>query len=367
MPNLQIPDLGSIYPRVPYKWAWQHYLALPNEELAKLDIAAVNLQCSCGLPESDRIDVPGCLAKINSWVPIVRRWTDAAYRQYFLADPGQFRNSEAFFRIVSLVTCLQRHCGVRYDPAKAGATQDDSFDFDELFIHGIVQGKGGTCATLPIIFASVGRKLGYPIKLVTAPAHLFCRWDNPITGERWNIEGTATEEGFSSYPDDHYRQGEYPITRFEDERAYGFLESMTPRRELADFMGQRGHAFELHHRYRESLEIYAQAARLSQPLKGYPQRFMLTLAAWKKHLQKRTPKQFPRLNMMFRADRQRWPFMPWHAEREFIALDSHQTVLDNEEMNHEWWKPLRRGKKPLKRVPESIEIDNTNLVYDEPF
>jgi hypothetical protein len=74
----------------PFTYSWQTYLTLSNDELARLDIAAVNLQCALGLPGSERIDVAGCIRTIESWVPVVRRWTEAAYLEYFLRDPSQF-------------------------------------------------------------------------------------------------------------------------------------------------------------------------------------------------------------------------------------------------------------------------------------
>src|SRR5262249_50888264 len=159
----------------------------------------VNLACAMGLPGAEKIDVQACLRTLNSWTKTVRRWTDAGYQEFYLRNPAEFSHSAAHFRIVALVTALQRHCGVRYDPVKIHATPDDPFDLDEEFIHGVIQGRGGTCAAMPVIYAAVGRRLNYPIKLVGTRTHLFCRWDDPRTGERLNIEGAG--DGFGIFPD----------------------------------------------------------------------------------------------------------------------------------------------------------------------
>jgi len=362
--NLLLSDLQLPSPRhTRPAYAWHHYLRLPELELAKIDIAAMNLQCALGLPGSERIDVAGCLRTIAGWVPVVERWTAAAFDQYFRRDPGQFRNSEVFFRLVALVTALQRHCGVRYDPAKAGVGPDAPYDFDEQFIHGIIQGAGGTCATLPVIFASVGRRLGYPIKLVCTKRHLFCRWDDPQTGERWNIEGTSTEEGFASHSDDHYRRWPVPIKDAEEERAFGYLKSMTPREELANFIGQRGFVLKDLHRYREAVEVLVQASELTPNQATYPGCILSVLREWKVNLQKRLPKSFPKLELLLRPDQRRFPSIPWEIEREYAGLDSLDDILNDPDADRPLWQPLREGRHPLVEVPEKIVSDYTRASY----
>ena len=78
----------------------------------------------------------------------------------------------------------------------------DFSDSRDLFIHGLVYGPGGTCIRCPSLYAAVGRRLGYPLKLVESKGHLFVRWDDP-NGERLNIE--ATGQGLSCPADEHYR------------------------------------------------------------------------------------------------------------------------------------------------------------------
>lgn len=364
MASLVITDLAPAGTPTRPVYAWQQYLTLPDEERARIDIAAMNLQCAMGLPGSERIDVAGCLRTIEGWVPVVRRWTEAAYREFFLPHPGQFRNSEAFFRCVALVTALQRHCGVRYDPSKAGLGPDDPFDFDEQFVHGVIQGAGGTCATLPVIYASVGRRLGYPIKLACAKRHLFCRWDDPRTGERWNIEGTATEEGFSSHPDDHYRSWPVPIRDAEEERAFGYLNSMTPPQELANFVGHRGFVLKDHRRYREAFDTFVRSADLTPGLAVYPDTILEVMAEWKRHLQTRLPPRgFPKLDLLLTPERRRWPTIPWEVEREYAALATMEARLNDPEADRLFWQPLRDGRPPLATVPATIAADYTQVTY----
>lgn len=206
---------------------WRTLVSLPDTLPAKYDVAAVNLACTEGLPGAERIDVPGCLRALDRWASVARRWVEARYETVFLRDPARFDHSEVVFRAVGLVAVLTQTGGVRYNPAKkAGVPLDAQYDLDDQFVHGAIQGPGGTCATLPVLLAALGRRLGYPIRLATTAAHLFCRWDDPRTGERVNLEWK--DEGLNSHPDDYYRTWPVRLPPVV-EAACGHLRSLTPR------------------------------------------------------------------------------------------------------------------------------------------
>ena len=76
-------------------------------------------------------------------------------------------------------------------------------DVQDLFLHGLVNGTGGTCVSMPVLYVAVGRRLGYPLKLVTTAEHTFLRWENADSGERFNIEGTC--RGYGRETDEHFR------------------------------------------------------------------------------------------------------------------------------------------------------------------
>lgn len=158
---------------------WLRNCDLSDAELARVDVADLNLACAEGLPGANRIDRFRCLRTLDEWAGKVQTWTQAAHREFFLANPAEYDHSEAVFLCVSLVTVLQRHCGVRYNPAKIGMSSDEPFDLEDSFVYGVIYGPGGTCATLPVVYAAVGRRLGYPIRLVCTKQHVFARWESP--------------------------------------------------------------------------------------------------------------------------------------------------------------------------------------------
>ena len=178
-------------------------------ELEQQEIALLNLRCVDGLQD---VDIEKCLATLDRWVETVKRDTDRhLYR--FQQDPGEYENSEGCYRMMMLITVLQQDFKVHYNPDRIR-----SVDFQnpkDLFIHGIlVSDNGGTCVSMPVVYTAVARRLGYPVYLVTAKAHVFCRWDSK--DDRFNIE--ATNQGMSSFGDDYYMEWPKPITDAKSKR-----------------------------------------------------------------------------------------------------------------------------------------------------
>jgi hypothetical protein len=171
--------------------AWKELAKRPESELSRVDIAIMNLACAEGLSGSERTNAEACQRTLDAWAEKVR-WQTLKHFRRFEYCPDEFHRSEAYFRALVLITVLQRDCGVRYNPAKIPA--DAVFTTEDTFIHGIVDGLGGTCANMPVVYVAVGRRLGYPLRLVVAHGagfgHFFARWDDPH-GERLNIEATA--------------------------------------------------------------------------------------------------------------------------------------------------------------------------------
>jgi hypothetical protein len=107
---------------------------------------------------------------------------------------------------------------------------------------------------MPVFFVAVGRRLGYPLKLVRAKGHLFARWDE---GERsFNIEGTSI--GFVAHPDKYYRSWPFPFT-VEEEQAESYLKPLTPAQELATFASIRGQCCLATTNWRAAVSAFSQA------------------------------------------------------------------------------------------------------------
>ena len=229
-------------------------LAMTPEQLAKVDIGEMNLLCATGLPGAEEMDINKCLAKLDQWAARVKHETER--HLYRLTDPAykdhseHYKHSEARFRAEWLVTMLQQDVGLHYH---AGFVPQDvdvpPFQTSkETFLHGLMDNEdahkafGGNCVSLPVAYAAVGRRLGYPIKLVCGKEHVFCRWEgtehpNPAWRDRFNFDGAGN--GFSIDPDDFYLSWPRESTPDQVELA-GWFKNLTPSGELAVFLANRG-------------------------------------------------------------------------------------------------------------------------------
>jgi hypothetical protein len=183
------------------------------------------------------------LKMFDLWAAWVKHETDR-HLYKFQKAPAEFNDSEAYFRILMMICTLQEDFRVFYnkDPKmRAGPVELVPSDFTffgkpkDLFVHGLTEGEHeGTCASLPVIYVAIGRRLGYPLKLVECKGHLFVRWED--AEERFNIEGT--NRGLNCYPDEEYMEWPWPISKEEMETGM-YMKSLSPRRELAAFLELR--------------------------------------------------------------------------------------------------------------------------------
>ena len=75
----------------------------------------------------------------------------------------------------------------------------EASDPNDLFLHTVLDKKGGYCLSLSILYLSLAERLGLPLYGVVVPGHFFVRYDDGRL--RFNIE--TTSKGGSA-PDEHY-------------------------------------------------------------------------------------------------------------------------------------------------------------------
>jgi hypothetical protein len=339
---------------------WLDYAWMPEERLAGQDIA--NLACAADLPGADHVDFGHCLLRLQEMTDQVRQFTDKMLPR-FRRKRWDYGNSEGYFRALCLITALQRDLGVRYNPAKI--PDDAQFDVADSFIFGILDGPGGTCATLPVVYAAIGRRLGYPIRLVCAFAgeanHQFARWDEP-GGERFNIEATA--QGLSCHSDDYYRTGRY-ATSPEIEKAGCFLQSMTPRQELASFFANRAFIWEENGNIRFAVDAWCWAAALHATNQCMVASLKGRLNMWRRELERRQPSRFPKI--LHKVVRRRYPeSLPFELEHDAICKEAIENLLNEPEFEQKLWGRIRRGEQ-LNDFPTKALVDSAPNVCDISF
>ena len=238
-------------------------LNLTESEIASGDIARWNLACAAGLPGAESLDIDAKLAELDRWAKHVASETERNMHR-FRSNPGEYENSEAYYRALMLVVVLQEDCGVHYNPARIN--EPDFTNSKDLLLHGLIgDSNGGTCVSMPVLYVAAGRRLGYPMKLALTKGHVFARWDgadhpNPSFRGRFNVD--ATGRSLNTLDDEHYASWPNPLNP-ADRTGGWFLRSIEPAEELAVFLMQRGHCLEDNGRLPEAQVAYTLAKRFA--------------------------------------------------------------------------------------------------------
>lgn len=250
---------------------------MSDDELERQDIALVNLVCAAGLPGTDDLDIPQCLAKIDEWTELVRQETIRGFPRY-RANPNPNKGSEAVYQLWAVMYHLRFGLGLKHhmfasqdgDPDAVprrvtGGPYKSFADADTVFLHGLLSPRRmGSCSSLPVLYAAVGRRLGYPVKLVLTVQHIFNRWVSPE--ESFNMDGCAKFIAGDDY--EHYI--DWPRKWRPAERAStAFLRPATPREELAAFIFTRCGVLSANLEFDEALRVCKIASQLSPENPAY--------------------------------------------------------------------------------------------------
>lgn len=236
-------------------------VALKPKDVGSIDIGLMNLLCAEGLPGAENLNVNECVTNLDEWAENLRRQIDRNFHHY-VENPAYFNNSTNFYKMVMMASVLASQFQIHYNPqlieSPSATPTDDHFfaDSQNLLIHGLLGSQRmGTCSSMPVLYVALGRRLGYPLKLVRTKGHLFLRWESAT--ERFDVEGT--QRGMNEYDDEHYKLWPFPVTD-EEVKADGYLESLTPAQEFSAFLSTRAACLHEAGRIRDT--IAAQAAAL---------------------------------------------------------------------------------------------------------
>jgi hypothetical protein len=220
----------------------------------------MNLLCAEGLPGSENLDLQDCLKKLDGMADYVKRETQR-HEYRFREHPEDFKNSEAYFRMDMLGTILVQDLGIQYNPAIALPQLDGKIptmasaaNSKDMFIHGLLgESHLGTCASMPVLYVAIARRLGYPVNLAAAKMHYYVRYED-WNNKHLNIEATSTQ-GFFTPTDDEYKNGQLPCTD-EEIKEYGWLRPLTNKELLGNFLETRGICLGDTKRYAEAKEMF---------------------------------------------------------------------------------------------------------------
>jgi hypothetical protein len=249
------PQFASVDDQLAY------FAGLTEEELAKFDIAYLNLVCAQGLNGSENLDITACLRSLDEMAAFVKVNTRANLHM-FRQNPGEYANSEGQFRALLMVSLVVKRYGASYNPDRIESpnnlSPNDVFfrDSQDIFLHGLLkrQPRMGTCTSLPVFWIALGRRLGYPLSMSNTLLHFFVRWEDD--SDRFNFEGT--QNGCSITDDAHYK--EFPVKLDEAKIEYfGLLQSFSRKREMMHFLLARAACLGANGRDAEARKTYEMA------------------------------------------------------------------------------------------------------------
>jgi len=237
-------------------------VAVKPEAVGAVDIGLMNLLCAEGLPGAENLDVGQCMTNLDQWAQDIKWQLDQNFHHY-QENPAYFYNSTNFYKMMMMASILYSQYNIRYNPQRietpAETRPDDHFfaDSRDILIHGLLGSERmGTCSSMPVLYVALGRRLGYPVKLVATKGHLFLRWDSP--SERFDMDGT--QKGMNEYDDEHFKQWPFPLTD-EEIKTNGYLQSLTPAQELSCFINTRAACLHEAGRTRDTVSAYDAALR----------------------------------------------------------------------------------------------------------
>lgn len=242
-------------------------VADPDQFVARYtDVAAYNLTCARELPHADETNFLKYMELLDTIAESVRQETERNWRLFKL-KPAQFHHSEAVYRLYTMEHVFRVRFQIKYDPVVHRIVDRDrgwvTSDSSEVFIHGVLgEKRTGTCSSLPTFAIAVGRRLGYPLKLILVPNHTLYRWDDG--DEVHNLQ--HTEAGGNVHPDEYFHQWPRKWTEGDfllNERTHVWLHSMTPRQEVSKFLCTRATFLYFAGRYDEAIKAVDAAQRFN--------------------------------------------------------------------------------------------------------
>lgn len=187
--------------RVEFPTLWQ-WLGLGDAFLDQADPVVLNLGVAVGIPGLETLEVSRYVSTVDDWTSAFERELPSLERM-FAASPHKWKNDIHFFRCGMLQGFLGHEIGIKYIEEHKHAQEVVYTDPGQLFLHGLIDTKQGTCGNMAALHVAMCRRLGWPVGLACVRSHYISRYDDGKTYH--NIEATSTHPGaFASDPDEVY-------------------------------------------------------------------------------------------------------------------------------------------------------------------
>ncbi len=214
---------------------WE-YLALPDAELERVDVAALDFTVARGLEGFRSLEADPYLQFIDAWTSEFSRRLPASEAHFRDKEQARTKVDIRFYRVGMLQHFISHAMGMRYIEDQRRATLVFYANPGDLFLKGLIDTKRGTCANLATLHVAMARRMGWPVGLACVDGHKLSRYDD---GEvAYNIECAFNElDGFSYGSDEKYLQ-KFGLSQ-RAVKCGSDLRKLTAREMIAIFLGHR--------------------------------------------------------------------------------------------------------------------------------
>jgi hypothetical protein len=228
----------------------EDFVSASDAELTAIDPLELNLIVAKGA-ERD-LNIPRYKAMADEWAEAILAEMPTA-EEHFHQIPRRWLNDIRYARLAVMACYVNDVLRMSYH---------ESHDEDQkhnrpprytrpgdLFLHGLMDTRLGTCANMPMLHVALGWRLGWPVSLACVGSHSVFRYDD---GDAiYNIEATNSGEGRLGSPPDEYYIHQYQLPP-KALHCGSDLRTLRPRQLLGTFFGLRA-------RHLECIGSYAEA------------------------------------------------------------------------------------------------------------
>ena len=141
-------------------------LGLTDGELAKVDPLVMNLLVARSIPSLADLEIACYEVQADESAQEVQGRLPGA-EEVFQRTPWQWKNDVRFFRLGVLCGFLEFEAGIAYNEEQRDGRAVLYTDPDDLFLHGVMDRRRGTCANMPTLHVALAWRLGWPVSLAS--------------------------------------------------------------------------------------------------------------------------------------------------------------------------------------------------------
>ena len=169
---------------------------LSDEQLDSVDLVELNLAVARGIPGLEGLNLGKYQRQIDTWAQAIQSMTAMADFPLTLPDE-QWKENVGLLRLSAMVDYLDRE--VRRASISNKEEESSSFkDTGKLFIFGPIDNGESTRLTRLVLYAAIGRRIGWPLGISDLGTKLVLRFDD---GQKAHTIDTtdADKSGFVIY------------------------------------------------------------------------------------------------------------------------------------------------------------------------